>query len=197
MLNNDIVGLKYCYIWQLESRFVLDNQLKLYITQYRDLLYRQQLLNDAATKDYNKGYDLDFRGYHKDSGCIDFPEEQWKNWYDWFIGQEPERFYAYITRSHDGKFIGEVNIHKSDTAPWHEMGIVLDAKFRGQGYAVEALKLLLECAFVNLNVDAVHNSFEVNRTAAVRTHLAAGFKEYNKENDNIELLITREQYFFK
>ena len=32
---------------------------------------------------------------------------------------------------------------KSDTAPWHEMGIVLDAKFRGQGYAVEALKLLL------------------------------------------------------
>ena len=176
---------------------MLDSQLKLHVPQYRDLWYRQQLLNDAATMDYNKGYDLDFRGYHKDSGCIDFPEEQWKNWYDWFIGQEPERFYAYITRSHDGKFIGEINIHKSDTAPWHEMGIVLDAKFRGQGYAVEALKLLLEYAFVNLNVDAIHNSFEVNRTAAVRTHLAAGFKEHNKENDNIELLITREQYFSK
>ena len=74
-------------------------------------------------------------------------------------------------------------------------GIVLEAKFRGQGYAVEALKLLLEYAFVNLNVDAVHNSFEMNRMAAIRTHLSAGFKEYNKENDNIELLITREQYF--
>lgn len=75
--------------------------------------------------------------------------------------------------------------------------LFLEAKFRGQGYAVEALELLLEYAFVNLNVDAVHNSFEVNRMAAVRTHLAAGFKEYNKENDNIELLITREQYFSK
>lgn len=100
------------------------SQLKLYVPQYCDLWYRQQLLNDPATMDYNKGYDLDFRGYHKDSGCIDFPEEQWKNWYDWFVGQEPERFYAYITQSHDGQFIGEVNIHKSDTALWHEMGIV-------------------------------------------------------------------------
>ena len=58
---------------------MLDSQLNLYVPQYRDLWYRQQLLNDAATMDYNKGYDLDFRGYHKDSGCIDFPEEQWKN----------------------------------------------------------------------------------------------------------------------
>lgn len=174
---------------------MLDSQLKLYVPQYRDLWYRQQLLNDAATMDYNKGYDLDFRGYHKDSGCIDFPQGQWKDWYDWFIDQEPKRFYAYITRLHDSKFIGEDNVHKSDAAPWHEMGIVLEAKFRGQGYAVEALKLLLEYAFVNLNVDAVHNSFEMNRMAAIRTHLSAGFKEYNKENDNIELLITREQYF--
>ncbi len=174
---------------------MLERQLKLYVPQYRDLWYRQQLLNDAATMDYNKGYDLNFRGYHKDNGCIDFPQEQWKDWYNWFIGQEPKRFYAYIMRLRDGGFIGEVNVRKSDTAPWHEMGIVLEAEFRGQGYAVEALNLLLKYAFVNLNAGAVHNRFEMNRTAAVRTHLAAGFKEYNKENGNIELLITREQYF--
>lgn len=31
-----------------------------------------------------------------------------------------------------------------------EMGIVLEAEFRGQGYAVEALNLLLKYAFVNI-----------------------------------------------
>jgi len=36
---------------------MLERQLKLYVPQYRDLWYRQQLLNDAATMDYNKGYD--------------------------------------------------------------------------------------------------------------------------------------------
>ena len=57
---------------------MIGSQLKLYVPQYGDLWYRQQLLNDPATMDYNKGYDLDFRGYHKDNGCIDFPKEQWK-----------------------------------------------------------------------------------------------------------------------
>lgn len=171
-------------------------QLKLYIPQCQDLWYRQKLLNDPDTMSYNKGYNIDCEGYHKDTGCIDFPEERWQEWYSWWcINQEPKRFYAYITLSDNGVFIGEVNLHKNDTAPWHEMGIVLKAEYRGQGYSDEALKLLLDYAFVKLNVCAVHNEFETTRTAAVKTHLAAGFNEYKRENDNIELLITKEQYF--
>jgi acetyltransferase, GNAT family len=175
----------------------LKKQLKLYVPEYRDLWYRQKILGDAATMDYNKGYDLDFKGYHKDSGCIEFPPEQWRDWYDYFIGQEPKRFYAYVTRLRDGVFIGEVNVHKSNSAPWYEMGIVLEAGFRGQGYAIEALELLLQHAFVTLNAEAVHNDFEGTREAAIRTHLAVGFTECKKENGIVELLITREQYFAK
>lgn len=173
----------------------MQKQLKLYVPEYRDLWYRQKILGDAATMDYNKGYDLDFKGYHKDSGCIEFPPEQWRDWYDYFIGQEPERFYAYVTRLQDGVFIGEVNVHKSNAAPWYEMGIVLEAGFRGQGYAIEALGLLLQHAFVTLNAEAVHNDFEGTREAAIRAHLAVGFTECKEENGIVELLITREQYF--
>ena len=116
-------------------------------------------------------------------------------WYDYFIGNEPQRFYAYIVRIEDGKFIGEVNLHKSKENDWYEMGIVLEARYRGLGYSIEALKLLLKHGFETMNVSAVHNKFEIERKAAIQTHLSAGFTEYEKDNNMIELIITREQYF--
>ena len=140
---------------------------------------------------------MGFEGYHKDTGCIDFPKEEWRGWYDYFIGQEPERFYAYIVRMEDGMFLGEVNVHRNQDAPWYEMGIVLEACHRGQGYAAEALNLLLSHAFERLGAEAVHNDFEDTRNAAVRTHLATGFEELKRANGILELLMTRERYFAK
>lgn len=145
--------------------------------------------------DYNKGYDMSFDGYDKETGCIAFPEREWADWYDYFVGREPERFYAYVVREPEGEFIGEVNLHKSSTNNWYEMGIVLEAKYRGRGYAAGALRLLLQHAFEDMNAQTVHNSFEEERIAALKTHLSAGFTEYSRENGIVELLITREQYF--
>ena len=127
-----------------------------------------------------------------EKGCIAFPKEEWRDWYDYFIGREPERWYAYIVAN--GEFIGEVNVHKNETMNWYDMGIVIEAKHRGKGYAVRALKLLLAQAFDKLGAKAVHNDFEDTRDAAVKTHLAAGFKEYKRENGILELLITKEQF---
>lgn len=172
----------------------MKKRLSLHIPKFEELWYREKIMNDPETMSYNSGYDLDFEGYHKDTGCIDFPENEWREWYDYFIGQEPERFYAYIVRDADGKFLGEVNVHKSQSEPWHEMGIVLEAKYRGKGYAVEALELLLQHAFDEMGVLAVHNDFEDVRDAAVKTHLSAGFKEYKRENGLLELLITKEEW---
>lgn len=172
----------------------MEDKLALHIPAFEELWYRQRLLQDPATMSYNKGYDLNFSGYDQNTGCIAFPEEKWRGWYDSFIGREPERFYAYVVRLEDRAFIGEVNVHKSAAAPWYEMGIVLEAKYRGQGYAAQALKLLLKYAFESLNAEAVHNDFEVTRNAAVRTHLAAGFSEYKRENGILELLITQEKW---
>lgn len=171
-----------------------ENRVKLHIPTLEELWFRQQLMNDPATMSYNKGYNLGFPSYHNETGCIDFPEKEWQEWYNYFVGQEPERFYAYIVCSEDGVFIGEVNAHKNPTEPWYEMGIVVEAKYRGLGYAAEALKLLLSYAFSRLNAEAVHNSFEAVRDAAVRTHLKAGFTEYKRENGILELLITREKW---
>lgn len=169
--------------------------LHLHIPSCGELRYRQKIMQDPDTMSYNKGYDLNFEGYDKTTGCIAFPEREWAGWHAGFIGREPRCFYAYIVREADGEFIGEVNVHRNTDAGWYEMGIVLEAKYRGKGYAVDALRLLLQHAFEEMDADAVHNEFEVERSAAVKTHLSAGFTKHRQENGVVEVLITREQYF--
>ena len=172
----------------------MNEKVDLYTPKLEELWYREQMMLDPDTMSYNKGYE-EFEGYDKETGCIAFPPNRWNAWYDYFIGNEPQRFYAYIVRIEDGKFIGEVNLHKSKENDWYEMGIVLEARYRGLWYSIEALKLLLKHAFITMNASAVHNKFEIERKAAIQTHLSAGFTEYEKDNNMIELIITREQYF--
>ena len=147
--------------------------------------------------DYNKGYEIDFKGYDKETGCIAFPENEWSEWYHYFVNNEPARFYAYIMRREDNAYIGDVNVHRSAKNPWYDMGIVIEAKYRGNGYAVEAIRLLEKQAFEVMGADAIHNDFEDVRDAAVKTHLSAGFSEYKRKNGLLELMLTREQYFVK
>ncbi len=177
------------------SVFELDLEvLDLSVPKLEDLRYRQHILADPETMSYNKGYDLAFEGYHKDTGCIDFPQSEWQEWYSYFIEKEPERFYAYIVRKEDNINIGEVNLHKS-CEEYYDMGIVIEAKHRGNGYAKEALKLLLQYAFETLNINAIHNDFEEERSAALKIHLDCGFKIIKKENGIIHLMMTAEDYY--
>ena len=163
------------------------SQLKLHIPSEDELVYRRQLIADEDTMAYNMGYgDNGGCTYHQTTAQV-------RQWYQVW-NKDNEHFYAYIVRTEDNTYIGEVNVHKSSNADWYEMGIVLETKYRGMGYAVEALKLLLKYAFETLGAQVVHNDFEETRTAAVRTHLSAGFTEYAKHDGIIELLITKEQY---
>ena len=172
----------------------MPDRLYLHVPAFDELWYRQKMLRDAETMGYNKGFDLSIPSYHKQTGCIDFPEDEWQSWFDCFVGQEPDRYYAYITCLEDKAFIGEVNVHKVKNAGYYDMGIVLEAKYRGQGYALEALRLLLEYAFAKMDVPCVHNDFEDSRSAAVRTHLSAGFRVHKRQSGMLELLISKEDY---
>ena len=165
----------------------------LHIPDISELWYRQHLMSDAETMSYNRGYEA-FVGYDRDTGCIAFPESEWEEWYQYFIGNEPKRFCAYIVRKEDGAFIGEVNLHESSEHDWHEMGIVIEAKYRGKGYAKIALRQLIEYGFEQMKVKAIHNIFETERMAAIRTHLAAGFREYARDDGMVEFLITAKEY---
>lgn len=169
------------------------SRLCLHVPELNEFWYRKKLMEDPETMSYNRGYDLDFAGYDKGTGCIAFPEEEWESCYNYFVGHEPERFYAYLVNTENGEFVGEVNAHKSVGHDWYDMGIVIEAKHRGKGYANEGLRLLLHHAFIDMGAMAVHNSFEKSRNAALKAHEHAGFCKYSEENGVIELAIAKEQ----
>ncbi len=170
--------------------------LELYIPQLEDLWFEQKMLADPATMYYNKDWDVTYEGYHRDTGCVDFPESQWADMYSRNIGNEPERFYAYIRRKDDGEWLGTVNFHYTPDKDWWDMGIVIYSDYRGMGYAVPALKLMLDYAFRVCKIRCIHNDFELSRNevSAWRTHFSAGFQEVSRENGWLTVMLTREQW---
>ena len=89
--------------------------------------------------------------------------------------------------------IGEVNVHKSSDEDY-DMGILIEAKYRGRGYSKEALDMLLKHSFEEMGVKAIHNVFEDERDVTMKVHLDCGFREVGRENGIIHLMITAEDY---
>ena len=97
--------------WNEEQGVNYMEKLELYIPRLEELWFYQQMTSDPETMSYNAGWDVDYAGYHRDTGCIDCPDEALADWYDRWIGNEPDCFYAYIKRSLDGAWIGDVCFH--------------------------------------------------------------------------------------
>ena len=169
-------------------------QLELYIPKLEDLWFYQKMMADPETMSYNACWDVEYDGYHRDTGCIDYPDEVLVNWHKAWVGNEPDCFYAYIKRSSDGAWIGDVNFHYTPEKDWWDMGIVIYAPYRGKGYAVPALKLLLDHAFRDCGISRLHNDFETTRDAAWAIHRKVGFKEMGVEDGILQLMLTKEDY---
>lgn len=158
--------------------------VELYIPKLEDLWFYQKMMSDPETMSYNDPW----------GGCIDYPDEVLPDWYANWVGQEPDRFYAYIKRSSDGTWIGDLNFHYTPEKDWWDMGIVIYAPFRGKGYAVPALRLLLDQAFRVCEISRLHNDFETTRDAAWAIHRKVGFKEMGVEDGLLQLMLTKEDY---
>ena len=89
-----------------------------------------------------------------------------------------------------------MNFHYTPEKDWWDMGIVIYAPFRGKGYAVPALELMLDHAFRVCGISRIHNDFELarNEIAAWETHRRAGFRELGVENGFLQMMITREDW---
>ena len=61
--------------------------IELVIPALEDMWFREKLMADEETMSYN----------HAWGGTIPFPEEDWKDWYDyWIVDHEDRRFYRYL-----------------------------------------------------------------------------------------------------
>lgn len=160
----------------------MENILHLHVPAFSELDYRRSLLSDPRTMAYNVGYPP-FDGYDPTSGCIAFSVDRWADWYESWIGNEPERYCAYLANG-NGTFVGEVNFHFDAVSQVYLVGIVIDSRYRGHKYGVMGLSLLIDKAR-SFGIKRLQNEFPPSRRAAKKAHLAAGFaiSGQNGEND--------------
>ena len=169
-----------------------------------ELKYRKSWMNNPKTMSYNAGLDLNLDGYDKKTGTISKSDDELLEWYDKWIGHEPDGYYAYIYVQDIKEPIGEVYYYPDGDV--HSMGIVIDYKFRGKGYSYDALIELEKIAFEKNNISELSDMVPLDRVGAIKVFKKAGFmhtkkevieKVFDKNSVVRELFITKEMYFNK
>lgn len=84
------------------------------------------------------------------------------------------------------KHIGNITLHMIDWRNrYGEIGIIIgDKKARGKGYAVEAIRLVVEHAFNKLNLNKVCAGMIEGNEASRKAFLRVGFKEEGRLRDH-------------
>ena len=111
--------------------------ITLYQPKLEELTFRQKLLGDPATMEYNHAY----------GGTISFPRERWADWYArWLEDSTGERFYRYLRRGADGELVGEVAYYYDNEFNEYICDVIVSAEHRGQGLGRQGLELLCAAA---------------------------------------------------
>lgn len=167
-----------------------------------ELHYRQEWMKDPKTMSYNAGYDMDLKGYDKETGTITRTDEEMIIWYNNLVNKEPDRYFAYIYDENISEPIGEVYYYLDNVI--HSMGIVIQNKYRGNRYSYKALLELEKIAFEKNNISELSDIIPLDRMGAIKTFKKAGFIQtelerteivFGKKSIGIQLLITKESYF--
>ena len=154
-----------------------------------ELRYRQEWMKDPKTMSYNADYDMDLKGYDKETGTITKTDEEMITWYNNWVNKEPDKYFAYIYDSEIVEPIGEVYYYPDGDI--HSMGILIIDKFRGKGYSYPALLELEKIAFEKNNISELSDIIPSERVSAIKIFKKAGFIHTEKEN---QLLLTRKMY---
>lgn len=169
-----------------------------------ELKYRQNWMKDPKTMAYNSGFDMNLKGYDKNTGTIIKTDEEMLEWYNKWINKEPDKYFAYIYDKNIDEPIGEVYYYLDNDI--HSMGILICDKYRGKGYSYFALLELEKVAFEKNDITELSDMIPLDRIEAIRSFKKAGFIHTDKEitekvfdKDTIvkQLLITKEMYFKK
>ena len=150
--------------------------LELYIPAPEELAFREQLMNDEETMSYN----------HAWGGTIPFPEEQWKDWYDFWIARpEGKRFYRYLKESGTDQPAGEIAWHYDEERKIHIANVIIYAPLRHKGYGREGLKLLCSAA-KQAGIAELYDDIAIDNPA-ISLFLSEGFAEEYRTDEIIML----------
>ena len=143
----------------------------LYTPKKEDLWFRKMFMADEETMSYN----------HNWGGTIPFPEEQWQDWYDyWIANPEGKRFYKYLQEESTGEFVGEIAYHFDEEEKKYIADVIVYAKYRGNGFGEQGLLLLCEAAKAH-GIAVLYDNIAIDNPA-IKLFLKCGFyEEYRTE----------------
>ena len=148
-------------------------KIYLKVPKIDELYYRKEWLKDEKTMSYNAGYDMDLKGYDKETGTIIKNDEEMISWYKNWIGHEPTKYFAYVYECSTGIPIGEVYFYKSELE--YKMGILIKNEYRGKGYSKDALIALMKIAFEKYNIPKLTDIVSSDRSSAIKLFQSCGF----------------------
>lgn len=123
------------------------------------------------------------------SGCYYRTLEEVKTWYQRW-NKDDHSYYGYVLRLSDNTYVGEVSIHFDTSQEKYIVGVVIEAKYRGKGYAKEALCLLAEQAFNKMGLNSIVDNFPSDRVSAEKIFTSVGFVRISDEL----MELTKERY---
>jgi len=139
-----------------------------------DLWFRENLLADEKTMSYN----------HAWGGTIPFPQDQWEDWYDyWIINHDHQRFYRYLKA--ENCFVGEIAYHYDSEYNGYVADVIILSAFRGRGYGGQGLELLCDAAKEN-GIKVLYDDIAIDNTA-ISLFLKHGFYEEYRTEEKIVL----------
>lgn len=152
------------------------------IPKKEDLDYRQSIVEDPKTMEYN-------------NGIVPFPKEKWDLWYKKWIGNRDSNFYyAYIFDEDIQSYVGEIAYRKELDMDLVTLNIIIENKYRGKGYGREGLKGLVTIAFKN-GWNEVRDLIKKDNIVSQKLFSDFGFKIVNSNVDGaVDFRLTKEEF---
>ena len=151
--------------------------LYLKIPNIDELRFRKEWMKDPKTMSYNKGFDMDLKGYDKETGIITKTDDEMISWYNNWIGKEPDKYFAYIYVKDIEEPVGEVYYYPDGDV--HSMGILIIDKYRGKGYSYKALLELEKIAFEKNGINELSDIIPASVAEELHEYLIS------MNNDNV------------
>lgn len=180
-INNYYCKLLNEYRTSIVSLITKDNwfnqNIKTYLPKLSDLWFRKELLSDTLTMEYNHSY----------GGTIDFNEDDWNDWYNyWIVNNDNKRYYRYLIDK-DNNYIGEIAYHFDNKDNIYMCDIIIHSKYRNKGYGTMGINLLINEAKRN-NIKALYDSIAIDNKA-INLFLKLGFYEVYRTKEFIMVCI--------
>lgn len=155
------------------------------VPKKENLNYRQSIVEDEKTMEYN-------------NGIVPFPKEKWDSWYKkWISNDDPKFYYAYIFDKDIQSYVGEIAYRKEPEMNLVTLNIIIENKYRGKGYGKEGLKGLTTIAFKN-GWDELRDLIGKDNIGAQKLFSDFGFRIVNPDVDgSIDFRLTKEEFINK